>query len=77
MKFRVTRHHSCGKAKLVKDPLYPGVLFPDATLLHVFIETQADDSSIPDAGGLCVSFKNNEWHVSPLSNDPRKIVVDE
>lgn len=76
MKYRVTRHHSTGSAARVKDPLYPGFLFKKAEEMHLFVETQADDAKAADEGGLAISMKNGEWHVAPLGNEWRKIVID-
>lgn len=77
MKFRVTRHHSMGKAVRFKDPLYPGVLFERAEELNIFVETQGDQTRVADDGGLAISLKNGEWHVAPLTGEFRKIVVVE
>ncbi len=78
MKFRVTRHHSTGKATRFKDSLYPGVLFPHAHDLHLFVETQDDEQgAAPDEGGIAISFVNNEWHIKSLvkTAPAQKIVV--
>ena len=77
MYFRVTRCHSNGKMKRVKNTLYPGVLFPNANSLNLFIETQDSASSAPNVGGIYVSLEEDgSWKIGPLdSNHEEKIVV--
>ncbi len=78
MYFRVTRLHSNGKMRRLKDKVYPGVLFPNANSLNLFIETQDFASSALNAGGLCISLQEDgSWKIGPLDpNHEEKIVLE-
>lgn len=77
MKLRVTRHIMQGPMTIYNDLMYPGVDFPKADELNLFVELVAEGNELDSIKGLAISYSRTDstWRVTSSNPASKKVAV--